>query len=186
MPPTGNRCGPEVLRGTKGSSEHDIPALLSFPAAPDHNTGCAVIVCPGGSYQGLAMDHEGYQIAQWLNKRGVNAWILRYRLGSHNYHHPVQKSDVLRAVRSVRSGTTAHGIAADRIGVWGFSAGGHLAFTAATHFDQGNTNADDPIDRVSSRPDFTILCYPVITMDDAFTHKRSRSNLLGPIRTMWS
>jgi len=110
----------------------------------------------------------------------VNAWILRYRLGSHSYHHPVQRGDVLRAIRTVRSGATVHGVAVDRIGVWGFSAGGHLASTAATHFDGGTPDADDPIDRVSSRPDFAILCYPVITMDDAFTHKRSRSNLLGP------
>jgi len=168
--------------GARGSETHDVPALLPFPAAPDNNTGCAVVVCPGGGYGGLAMDHEGHQIVRWLNNRGISAWILRYRLGSHGYHHPLQKGDVLRAVRTVRSTAAAHGIDSDRIGVWGFSAGGHLASTAATHFDRGNADAADPIDRISSRPDFAVLCYPVITMDKTFTHQGSRNNLLGPNR----
>lgn len=171
---------PDGTPGANGTEDHDVPALLPFPASPDNNTGCAVVVCPGGGYGGLAMDHEGHQIVSWLNNRGINAWILRYRLGSKGYHHPVQQGDVLRAIRTVRSVAVAHGVDTDRIGVWGFSAGGHLASTAATHFDQGNPNAKDPIDRLSSRPDFAILCYPVITMDMAFTHKGSRRNLLGP------
>lgn len=171
---------PAGAPGAMGSEDHDIPALLPFPAAPDNNTGCAVVVCPGGGYGGLALDHEGHQIAQWLNNRGVSAWILRYRLGSRGYHHPVQLGDVARAMRTVRFNAAVHGVDSSRIGVWGFSAGGHLASTAATHFDRGNADAEDPIDRVSSRPDFAVLCYPVITMDSAFTHRGSRRNLLGP------
>jgi len=171
---------PESAPGAKGTEDHDIPALLPFPAAKDKATGCGVVVCPGGGYGGLAMDHEGHQIAAWLNERGISAWILRYRLGSKGYHHPIQKGDVLRAIRTVRSTAADNGVDPNRIGVWGFSAGGHLASTAATHFDLGDPSAADPIDRISSRPDFAVLCYPVITMDEAFTHMGSRMNLLGP------
>jgi len=171
---------PDGAPGSKGTAAHDIPALLPYPAAQDNNTGCGVVVCPGGGYGGLAMDHEGHQIARWLNARGISAWILRYRLGSKGYHHPIQRGDVLRAVRTVRTAAAAHGTDSDHIGVWGFSAGGHLASTAATHFDLGDPTADDPVDRVSSRPDFAVLCYPVITMDESFTSGVSRRNLLGP------
>ncbi|MEZ6039167.1 MAG: alpha/beta hydrolase [Planctomycetaceae bacterium] len=165
-----------------GESESDIPALLAFPAAADKANGCGVVVCPGGGYGGLAMDHEGHQIAAWLNERGISAWILRYRLGSKGYHHPVQKGDVLRAIRTVRSQATEANVDPGRIGVWGFSAGGHLASTAATHFDSGNPDDDDAVERFSSRPDFAVLCYPVITMEEQFTHKGSRRNLFGPDR----
>lgn len=166
--------------GAKGSADQDTPALLYKPAADDKKNGCGVVVCPGGGYGGLAMDHEGQQIAAWLNERGISAWILRYRLGTHGYHHPIQKGDVLRAIRTVRSQAASVGVDPTKIGVWGFSAGGHLASTAATHFDLGDANATDPIDKVSGRPDFAILCYPVITMEDSFTHKGSRKNLFGP------
>jgi acetyl esterase/lipase len=125
------------------------------------------------------MGHEGQEIAAWLNARGINAWILRYRLGSSGYHHPVQKGDVLRAMRWVRGQASQTGTDPNRIGIWGFSAGGHLASTAATHFDLGDPSAGDAIDRLSSRPDFAILCYPVISMDEGITHKGSRRNLLG-------
>lgn len=168
--------------GATGETDNDVPALLPFPAPQDKANGCGVVVCPGGGYGGLAMDHEGYQIVEWLNKRGISAWILRYRLGSKGYHHPIQKGDVLRAISTVRHDAKANGVDPKRIGVWGFSAGGHLASTAATHFGTGDSNAADPVDRVSSRPDFAVLCYPVITMDEAFTHKGSRRNLLGPGR----
>jgi acetyl esterase/lipase len=166
----------------KGEKDQDVPALLAFPASPDKATGCGIVVCPGGGYGGLAMDHEGHQIVAWLNERGISAWILRYRLGTHGYHHPIQKGDVLRAVRTARSQAEASGVDPKRIGVWGFSAGGHLVSTAATHFDLGDAAAVDPIDRISSRPDFAILCYPVITMDEKFTHRGSRKNLFGPDR----
>ncbi len=171
---------PDGAPGANGTADTDIPALLAFPAPKDTANGCAVVVCPGGGYGGLAMDHEGHQIVAWLNERGISAWILRYRLGSKGYHHPIQKGDVLRAIRTVRHGAEANGVDASRIGVWGFSAGGHLASTAATHFDSGDANAPDPIDRVSSRPDFAVLCYPVITMEKDFTHQGSRRNLFGP------
>lgn len=173
---------PGAAPGAKGEADQDVPALLAFPAPQTKANGCGVVVCPGGGYGGLAMDHEGYQIVEWLNKRGISAWILRYRLGSKGYHHPIQKGDVLRAIRTVRHNAGANGVDPKRIGVWGFSAGGHLASTAATHFDTGDANAADPVDKVSSRPDFAILCYPVITMDEAFTHKGSRRNLFGPDR----
>lgn len=168
--------------GANGTAEHDVPALLAFPAAKDKANGCGVVVCPGGGYGGLAMDHEGHQIVAWLNERGIGAWILRYRLGSKGYHHPIQKGDVLRAIRTVRHNAATSGVDPNRIGVWGFSAGGHLASTAATHFDLGDDAATDQIDKVSSRPDFAVLCYPVITMDARFTHRGSRNNLLGPER----
>ena len=173
---------PNGAPGANGTAEHDVPALAAFPAPAKTANGCGVVVCPGGGYGGLAMDHEGHQIVEWLNQRGISAWILRYRLGSKGYHHPIQKGDVLRAIRTVRHNAAASGVSPNRIGIWGFSAGGHLASTAATHFDSGDPKAADPIDQVSSRPDFAILCYPVITMDESFTHKGSRRNLLGPNR----
>ncbi len=166
--------------GAHGTEDEDVPALLPCLVTGENRSGCGVLVCPGGGYAGLAMDHEGHQIARWLNDRGISAWILRYRLGSHGYHHPIQQGDVLRAVRCVRSQAAAAGVDAHRVGIWGFSAGGHLASTAAVHFDTGNPQAEDPVDRLSSRPDFAILCYPVITMDASFTHAGSRRHLLGP------
>jgi acetyl esterase/lipase len=126
----------------------------------------------------LAMDHEGRQIAEWLNARGVAAFILRYRLGPR-YHHPIELGDAQRALRLVRFHGADYGVAADRIGIWGFSAGGHLASTAGTHFDKGNPDAADPVDHQSSRPDFMILAYPVISFTTEYTHRGSLRNLLG-------
>jgi acetyl esterase/lipase len=126
----------------------------------------------------LAVDHEGKQIAEWLNARGVAAFVLRYRLGPR-YHHPIELGDAQRALRFVRLHAVEYGIASDKIGIWGFSAGGHLASTAGTHFDAGNAGAADPIDRVSSRPDFMILAYPVISFTTPYTHRGSLRNLLG-------
>lgn len=170
---------PDGAPGALGDANHDVPALAAFPAPSDIANGCGIVVCPGGGYGGLAMDHEGSQIVEWLNARGISAWILRYRLGSQGYHHPIQMGDVLRAIRTARACAPKVGIDPHRIGIWGFSAGGHLASTAATHFQPGNGTAADPIDRLSSRPDFAVLCYPVITMDESFTHTGSRRNLLG-------
>lgn len=174
---------PEGAPSANGTAEQDVPAVLFRPSPTVSKSAPGIVVCPGGGYGGLAMGHEGYEIADWLNQRGIHAWILRYRLGSKGYHHPVQRGDVLRAMRVAR--TTAMQspeIDEDRIGVWGFSAGGHLASTAATHFDRGNQDSTDAIDRVTCRPDFAILCYPVITMSDDFTHKGSRRNLFGQKR----
>ncbi|HVX65551.1 MAG TPA: alpha/beta hydrolase [Bryobacteraceae bacterium] len=163
--------------GALGNADADKPSIMVYPAPAATANGSAVVVCPGGGYQGLAMDHEGKQIAEWLNAHGVAAFVLKYRLGP-KYHHPIEMGDVQRAIRTVRAGAGEFRIKPDRIGVWGFSAGGHLASTAATHFTPGDAASSDPVERVSSRPDFAILCYPVISMGE-FTHQGSRLNLLG-------
>jgi acetyl esterase/lipase len=137
-----------------------------------------VVVCPGGGYAHLATDHEGDQIARWLNSFGVAAFVLQYRLGPR-YHHPTQLHDAQRAIRFVRQHASGYHVRVDRIGIWGFSAGGHLAATAGTHFDGGDSRASDPIDRLSSRPDFLILAYPVISFTTSYTHRGSLGNLLG-------
>jgi acetyl esterase/lipase len=162
--------------GALGTAPTDIPTLTVYPARQPNAT--AIIVAPGGGYSGLAMNHEGRQVANWLNAMGVTAFVLQYRLGPR-YHHPVELGDAQRAIRTVRARAREFGIAPDRVGIMGFSAGGHLASSAGTHFDAGNASATDPIDRPGSRPDFMILAYPVITMNTAFTHAGSRKNLLG-------
>jgi acetyl esterase/lipase len=124
------------------------------------------------------MDYEGDQIAAWLNSYGIPAFVLRYRLGP-KYHHPIELGDAQRAIRYVRAHASEMGIDAQKIGVWGFSAGGHLAASTGTHFDQGNATSNDPIERMSSRPDFLILAYPVITMEEPYTHHGSKKALLG-------
>jgi acetyl esterase/lipase len=164
--------------GALGTSDVDRPAVSIFLPRRDKATGSAVVVCPGGGYQMLALDHEGKQIAEWLNSFGVAAFVLRYRLGPR-YHHPAPLQDAQRALRFVRSKAREFGIAPDRIGIWGFSAGGHLASTAGTHFDAGDPDAADPIDRAGCRPDFMILAYPVIMFNSEYTHKGSQRNLLG-------
>ncbi len=138
----------------------------------------AVIVLPGGSYQHLATNHEGRQIANWLNALGITSFVLKYRLGPR-YHHPVELGDAQRAIRMVRARAKEFGVLPDQIGVMGFSAGGHLASTTETHFDAGNPQATDPIERASSRPDFAVLAYPVISFTAEYTHQVSRRNLLG-------
>jgi acetyl esterase/lipase len=164
--------------GALGTSPADVPTLTVFRAAPDKMNGAAVVVCPGGGYGGLAK-HEGQPVAEWLNTLGVTGFVLKYRLGSNKYRHPVMMEDVNRAIRTVRSHAGEWKLDPNRIGVLGFSAGGHLASTAVTHFDDGKADAPDAVDRVSSRPDFGVLIYPVITMTDPFTHAGSRKNLLG-------
>ena len=126
----------------------------------------------------LASNHEGRQVANWFNALGVTAFVLKYRLGPR-YHHPVELEDAQRAIRIVRSRAADFEVSPDRIGILGFSAGGHLASTAGTHFDDGNVSAADPIDRVSSRPDFMILAYPVISFVAPYSHRGSATNLLG-------
>jgi acetyl esterase/lipase len=165
--------------GATGKEEKDTPALFLYPAPKDKATGAGIVVCPGGGYGGLAVDHEGEQVAQWLNSIGVNAYVLRYRLGSAGYRHPVMMNDVNRAIRTVRAKASEWNNDPHRIGVLGFSAGGHLASTAVTHWDEGKADAADPIDRVSCRPDWGVLVYPVITMTSPYTHNGSRENLLG-------
>jgi acetyl esterase/lipase len=124
------------------------------------------------------MEKEGFAIARWLNDHGVAAFVLRYRLGPR-YHHPVELGDAQRAIRLVRAQAAEYGVAEDHIGMWGFSAGGHLTATAGTRFDAGDAKADDPVARKSCRPDFLILAYPVITMTSPSAHLGSKRNLLG-------
>ena len=156
----------------------DIPSLTPFFPADDKATGASIVICPGGGYGGLA-GHEGKDYALFLAEHGVAGFVLKYRLGSAGYRHPVEMYDVQRAIRTVRANAAAWGLDPKRIGVMGSSAGGHLASTAATHFDAGDANAADPIDRAGCRPDLAVLCYPVITMG-ANTHGGSKANLLGP------
>jgi acetyl esterase/lipase len=169
---------PQGAPGAVGREERDKPSLTIYLPPGDKANGTAVVVCPGGGYGGLAVGHEGKDPAEWLNGHGIAAFVLRYRLGPR-YRHPAPMQDAQRAVRLVRSRAKEWNLNPKRIGIWGFSAGGHLASTAATHFDDGKPDADDPIDRVSSRPDFAILCYPVISMRPPITHGGSRRNLLG-------
>jgi len=163
--------------GALGNADADIPTITVFAPVAESNSHAAVVVCPGGGYGGLAA-HEGKPIAQWLNSIGITGVVLKYRLGPR-YHHPVELGDVTRAIRTVRAKSTEWNIDPHRIGIIGFSAGGHLASTAATHFDDGDSSNSDPIERVSSRPDLAILIYPVISMAEPYVHAGSRRNLLG-------
>ncbi|MDB6021782.1 MAG: Alpha/beta hydrolase [Pedosphaera sp.] len=168
---------PDGAPGALGNADKDIPTLTPFLADAELATGAAMVVCPGGGYGGLA-PHEGKEYALWLCANGISAFVLKYRLGSAGYRHPVMLQDAARALRLVRAHATEWNLDPKRIGIIGSSAGGHLASTLLTHFDAGNPDAADPIDRQSSRPDLGILCYPVITMGDK-THRGSRENLLG-------
>jgi acetyl esterase/lipase len=169
---------PNGAPGAAGSEEIDKPTLTAYPAKGPGAVPTAVIVCPGGGYQHLAIVKEGSDIAVWLNHLGISAFVLKYRLGP-KYHHPAELTDAQRAIRYVRAHAADYNIKPDRIGIWGFSAGGHLASSAGTHFDDGNKSASDVLDQQSSRPDFMILAYPVITLHDPLAHVGSRVNLLG-------
>ena len=169
---------PNGAPGALGNQPEDQPTLTVYLPDSAKAIPTAVVVCPGGGYVELAMDKEGTQIAQWLNSLGIAAFVLKYRLGPR-YHHPNEMLDGQRAVRFVRSHAADYNIAPNRIGIFGFSAGGHLASTVGTHFDSGNPQANDPIDRASCRPDFMVLAYPVISFTTPYTHKGSLHNLLG-------
>jgi len=162
-------------------AETGSPRITVYQSKGD-NTGAAVVICPGGGYGGLAKDHEGHHPAQWFQEQGVTAVVLQYRLGSQKHHYPTQLADVQRAIRWVRAHAAEMNLDPERIAVMGFSAGGHLASMAATLYDEKAYEASDAIDEVSARPDFAILCYPVITMDWEVSHGGSRRNLLGPDR----
>jgi acetyl esterase/lipase len=167
---------PQGAPGALGREPVDIPTLTPYLPPKERATGAAIIICPGGGYEHLA-EHEGRPVAEWLNSVGVTAFVLKYRLGPR-YHHPAPLEDAARAIRTVRARASEWGLDPERIGILGFSAGGHLAATAGTHFDAGQRNATDPIERVSSRPSVLILIYPVITMRER-THAGSKKNLLG-------
>jgi acetyl esterase/lipase len=162
--------------GALGQGENDRPTITPYLAATNA-TGAAVVVCPGGGY-GMLAAHEGHDYALWLNQQGVTAFVLKYRLGANNYRHPVMLQDAARAVRLVRARAEDWKVDPKRVAIMGSSAGGHLASTLVTHFDAGDANAKDAVDRQSSRPDLGILCYPVVSMG-AHTHQGSKNNLLG-------
>jgi acetyl esterase/lipase len=169
---------PEGAPGAKGKEERDTPSVTAYLPPADKATGAAVVICPGGGYGFLAMDHEGHQVARWVNSLGVAGIILQYRIAPR-YHHPAPLQDAQRALRFTRAHAKQWGIDPHRVGILGFSAGGHLASTAATHFDDGKPDAPDPIDRLGCRPDFAVLVYPVITLTRPYAHLGSRDNLLG-------
>ena len=163
--------------GALGSSTNDIPTLTPYLPDGTNASGAAMVICPGGAYARLA-PHEGNDYALWLNQHGVACFVLKYRLGSSGYRHPVMLNDAARAVRWVRAHAEEFKVDAHRVGIMGSSAGGHLAATLVTHFDSGKAKASDPVEQESSRPDLGILCYAVITMGPD-THGGSKENLLG-------
>ncbi len=169
---------PDGAPGAKGTEPADKPEVHIYLPPKDKATDTAIVVCPGGGYGGLAMGHEGRDIAAWLNANGIAAIVVKYRLGPR-YHHPAPLQDAQRAIRSVRSRAKEFSVDPAKIGILGFSAGGHLASTAGTHFDEGQAGAKDPLDRASCRPDFQVLVYPVISFTTEFTHRGSMRNLLG-------
>ena len=165
--------------GALGKEAQDAPTVQVFlPPAGAPKTATGVVILPGGGYWTVAIDHEGYAVARFLNTLGVAAFVVNYR-HSPRYQHPAPITDAQRALRLVRSRAQQYNLSPDRIGVMGFSAGGHLAATASTRFDPGNPAAPDSVDRVSSRPDFTILGYPVISFVSSFSHTGSAEGLLG-------
>ena len=162
----------------QGDDKPDTPAVQIFLPPAGRETGSAIVVCPGGGYGGLA-PHEAGKVGQWLAENGIAGFVLRYRLGP-KYHYPVEIEDGQRAVRWVRANAADYGVDPHRIGIIGFSAGGHLASSVATHFSDGDPSNADPVERLSSRPDLHIVIYPVIDMAGPDTHKGSRNNLFGP------
>jgi acetyl esterase/lipase len=162
-----------------GTAPDDIPTLTVFLPEKSASPTAAIVVFPGGGYAGLAFDYEGINEAEYYQKRGVAGFVLKYRLPVHGYRHPVPLLDAQRAIRLIRN-NAAWNIDPAKIGIMGFSAGGHLASTLETHFDAGDPNAIDPVDKLSSRPDFAVLAYPVISMKAGITHQGSKDNLLGP------
>jgi acetyl esterase/lipase len=168
---------PDGAPGALGQQDKDIPTLTPYLPDPAKATGAVIVICPGGGYGGLA-PHEGADYARFLNEYGVAGFVLKYRLGSGGYRHPVMLQDAARAVRLVRAKAGEWKLDPHRIGIMGSSAGGHLASTLVTHFDAGKPDAADLVERQSSRPDLGILCYAVITLGQ-FTHQGSKQNLLG-------
>ena len=179
-------AGDEVWND-RGSSDRSVrnvhkPTLTVYLPPKEINTGTAIVIAPGGGYGGLAIDKEGHDVARWLAVHGVAGFVLKYRLPrpeGHVYGHTVPLMDAQRAVRTVRRLADQWGIATDRIGVMGYSAGGHLMSTLATHYDAGVPDAKDPIERVGCRPDFQVLVYPVISLLPGVGHTGSRRNLFG-------
>jgi acetyl esterase/lipase len=189
-PASANGTGPFLTKGKTmllwpagapcalGDAEDDRPTSTVYLPAGLNATKTGVVVAPGGGYVHLSLQKEGEDIALWLNAHGVAAFVVKYRLGP-KYHHPIELGDAQRAIRTVRANAAEYGISADHVGIWGFSAGGHLAATAGTKFDAGNAGSADAIERQGSRPDFLILAYPVITLEEPDLHRGSLKYLLG-------
>ena len=163
----------------KGTGKGHEPTLtISLPYRSATNTGVGVVVCPGGGYGHLAVEHEGWQVAAWLNAHGIAAFVLQYR-HAPDYGEPVPLMDAHRAIRTVRHRAEEWKVDPDKIGVLGFSAGGHLTTSTAVHWNMETPLVNDAIDQASARPNFVVPVYPVVTMTDPHTHKGSRKNLLG-------
>jgi acetyl esterase/lipase len=174
--PDSNRLeGPETVKGCIGNIS--IPTITVYKATAENATGAAVVVMPGGGYGMVCVEVEGMPIVRELNERGITAVMLKYRLPNQN--HLIPANDARRAIRTTRARAAEWGIDPKRVGVWGFSAGGHLASTVTTVFDAGNPASEDPVERMGSRPDFSVLFYPVISMKEEIVHKGSRHNLIG-------
>lgn len=172
---------PETIVTSDGwtrATNIEVPYFTVYTPPGDRATGTGVVIVPGGGYGLVAFEHEGTDLARWLNARGIAAFVLHYRHGRDR--HPAPLRDALRAIRLVRSNSAAYQLQPDRIGVLGFSAGGHLAACATTMFDDPDGRAGDALDATSARPDFSVLIYPVITLEDPVAHAGSRENLLGP------
>lgn len=159
-----------------GESETVTVSITVHLPEPGKADGASMVICPGGGYSGRVVEGEGHGIARWLNAHGIAGVVLEYRLPQGNYRRPML--DAQRAIRVVRSHAAEWKLDPRRIGIIGFSAGGHLASTVGTHFDAGNDKSADPVERLSCRPDFMVLVYPVITMSGK-TQGGSRTNLLG-------
>lgn len=171
---------PNGAPGALGTTPDDIPTLTLWRPTPGKTARTAVIVAPGGGYVNLADNHEGRQVANWLNAMGITAFVLEYRL-SPRYTYLASLQDMQRAIRTVRSRAAEFGIDAHRIGIMGFSAGGHLCSMAGTHFDNGNASSADAIDKVSDRPDFMILAYPVISYTALLADPKAHQLALYPL-----
>lgn len=167
---------PGKAPGAMGEADRDIPTITVYVPQAAKKPCAAILICPGGGYGGLCSSYEGHDIANWLDQYGIAGVVLKYRLNP--YRHPIPMNDAQRAMRLVRSHAVEWGIDDKRLGIMGFSAGGHLASTVGTHYDRGIAGAMDVIDRFSCRPDFMVLVYPVISMGKV-THGGSRRNLLG-------
>jgi acetyl esterase/lipase len=170
---------PHGAPDAKGDTPNDKPTINLFPAPADKASGAAAVITPGGGYGGVMMSYEGNDVAEWLNTLGISAIVLNYRHAGRGYRHPAPLEDAQRALRTLRSKAEPWKLDTHKIGILGFSAGGHLASTAGTHFDLGKSDAADPIERLSCRPDFMVLVYPVISLIEPSTHAGSRRNLLG-------
>jgi acetyl esterase/lipase len=163
----------------KGTAENDKPTVTVYRPESNKANGAGIVICPGGGYGHLAMGHEGLDIAKWSNGLGITAFVLKYRHRNTGYGHPAPMLDAQRAIRFARASADRYRLDRDKIGIMGFSAGGHLASTVGTHFDDGQADAADAIERASCRPDFMILVYPVIALATDYAHGGSKKNLLG-------